>query len=67
MPASARYRFSGNSNNGSAITGWEAQIATNAAFTTGVQTVASSGTTTFTFTVSQGVRPSKPVTLEMPA
>lgn len=47
-PTSLRYRFSGNGDNGSAITGWQAQIATDAAFTTGVQTVNSGGTTTFT-------------------
>lgn len=46
-PTSLRYRFSGTTTGGSAITGWQAQIATNAAFTTGVQTVSSSGTTTF--------------------
>lgn len=46
-PTSARYRFSGNSNGGAAITGWQAQIATNSGFTTGVQTVSSNGTTTF--------------------
>ncbi|MGN7976534.1 fibronectin type III domain-containing protein [Microbacterium sp. 22195] len=51
-PTSARYRFSGTTDNGSAITGWQAQCATNTAFTTDVQTVASNGTTTFT-----GLRP----------
>lgn len=47
-PTSLRYRFSGNSANGSTITGWQAQIATDAGFTTGVQTVSSGGTTIFT-------------------
>jgi len=47
-PTTARYRFSGNYDNGSGITAWQAQVATNAAFTQGVQTVGSSGTTTFT-------------------
>lgn len=44
------YKFSGAGvdNGGSAVTGWDAQIATNSGFTTGVQTVTSSGTTTFT-------------------
>jgi len=51
-PTSARYRFSGTTDNGSAITGWQAQIASNSAFTTDVHTLASSGTTTFT-----GLRP----------
>lgn len=45
--SSFRYRFSGNSNNGAAILEWQAQLATNADFTTGVQTVTSNGTTTF--------------------
>lgn len=45
---SARYRFSGNSNGGSAILEWQAQTATNAAFTANVKTSSSSGTTTFT-------------------
>lgn len=45
---SARYRFSGTSDGGSAITGWQAQTATDAGFTQNVQTVASNGTTTFT-------------------
>lgn len=48
MPTSMRYRFSANSDNGAAVEEWQAQIATNSAFTTGVQTVSSSGTTTFT-------------------
>lgn len=43
-----RYRFSGNCDGGSGITGWQAQIATDAGFTKNVQTVASSGTTVFT-------------------
>lgn len=47
-PTSARYRFSGNGNNGSAISGWQAQIATDPAFTQNVQTWGSTGTTTFT-------------------
>lgn len=48
QPTSMRYRFSGNGDGGSAILEWQAQLATNSAFTTGLQTVASSGTTTFT-------------------
>lgn len=44
----ARYRFSGTTDGGSPITGWQAQCATDAAFTQNVQTVASNGTTTFT-------------------
>lgn len=47
-PTSARYRFSGNGANGSGIDAWQAQIATDAAFTQNVQTVGSGGTTTFT-------------------
>lgn len=43
-----RYRFSSNGDGGSPVTSWTAQVATNAAFTTGVQTLTSSGTTTFT-------------------
>lgn len=43
-----RYRFSGNCDGGSGITGWQAQIATDAAFTKNLQTVSSSGTTVFT-------------------
>jgi len=46
-PTSARYRFSGTTDGGSGITGWQAQIATDASFTQNVQTVASNGTTTF--------------------
>ncbi|WP_350348011.1 hypothetical protein ABIQ69_15435 [Agromyces sp. G08B096] len=46
--SSFRYRFSGNSDNGAPILEWQAQIATDSAFTTNVQTVSSSGTTTFT-------------------
>lgn len=38
--------FSGNDNGGSAITGWQLQVATNAAFTTGVENFASNGTST---------------------
>lgn len=45
---SLRYRFSGTTDGGASITGWQAQIATNPGFTTGVQTVSSSGTTAFT-------------------
>lgn len=45
---SARYRFSGNSNGGSGILEWQAQTATNSAFSANVQTVGSNGTTTFT-------------------
>lgn len=43
-----RVRFSGNSDGGSAITGWELQRATNPSFTTGVQNIASTGTTVYT-------------------
>lgn len=46
-PTSMRYQFSGTTDGGSPITGWQAQIARDAAFTQGVQTVSSSGTTTF--------------------
>lgn len=45
---SARYRFSGTTDGGSGILEWQAQAATNAAFTSNVQTVGSNGTTTFT-------------------
>lgn len=48
QPTSMRYRFSSNGDGGSAVDAWEAQIATNPSFTTGVQTVGSGGTTTFT-------------------
>jgi hypothetical protein len=37
-PTYFRHRFAGNSNGGSAIIEWQSQVATNAAFTTGVQT-----------------------------
>lgn len=43
-----RYRFSGTTDGGSPITRWDAQRATNAAFTAGLQTVTSGGATTFT-------------------
>jgi hypothetical protein len=46
--SSFRYRFSGNSNNGAAVDQWQAQLATNSSFTTGVRTVTSTGTTVFT-------------------
>ncbi|AYD87365.1 minor tail protein [Microbacterium phage ValentiniPuff] len=45
---SFRYRFSGGDNGGSAIIEWQAQVATDAAYTDDVQTVSSSGTTVFT-------------------
>lgn len=45
---SFRYRFNGNDDGGSPITSWTAQVATDAGFTQNVQTVGSSGTTTFT-------------------
>ncbi len=48
LPTSARYRFSATTDNGSAFTGWEAQVATDAAFTQNLQAVTSNGTTTFT-------------------
>lgn len=44
---SFQYQFSGNWDGGSPITSWQAQIATDAAFTQNVVTVNSSGTTTF--------------------
>lgn len=44
---SLRFRFSGNSDNGSPILEWQAQIARDAGFTQGVQTVGSGGTTVF--------------------
>jgi hypothetical protein len=48
MPAGViRVRFRGNGNGGVPITGWKLQVATNSAFTTGVQTLDSSGTTDF--------------------
>lgn len=47
-PTSMRVRFSSTGTGGSAITGWQVQRATNSAFTTGVVTVASDGTTTLT-------------------
>lgn len=47
MPTSVRYIFSGNGDGGSAVDQWQAQIASDAAFTQNVQTVTSSGTTTF--------------------
>lgn len=46
-PVAMRYRFSGNSDGGSGILEWQAQLAEDAAFTIGVRTVSSSGTTTF--------------------
>lgn len=46
MPTSARFRFS-SAGVGDGLTGWQAQIATNAAFTQDVVTLPSSGTTTF--------------------
>lgn len=45
---SARVRFSGTTDGGSAITGWEIQYATDAAFTQNVKTWNSSGTSTIT-------------------
>lgn len=53
-PTSMRYRFSGNSDGGSGILEWQAQLATDVAFTQNVQTVGSGGTTTF-----GGLTPSK--------
>lgn len=53
-PVAMRYRFSGNSDGGSGILEWQAQLAEDAAYTVGVQTVSSSGTTTFS-----GLSPSK--------
>lgn len=47
-PTSLRYRFNSSGTGGSPITSWQAQIASNAAFTTDVQTVTSGGTTVFT-------------------
>lgn len=47
-PTTIFYSFSSTTNGGSAITGYQAQIATNASFTTGSTTVNSDGTTTFT-------------------
>lgn len=44
---SLRYRFSGNSANGSAIIEWQAQIASDPNFTQNVQTVSSGGATVF--------------------
>lgn len=46
--SSIRYRFSGTTDGGSGILEWQAQIASDASFTQNVQTVSSSGTTTFT-------------------
>jgi hypothetical protein len=45
---SLRFKFSGNSDGGSPITSWQAQIASDSAFTQNVQTVTSDGTTVFT-------------------
>lgn len=45
---SFRYRFSGNGDGGSGILEWQAQAATNSAFSANVVTVSSGGTTTFT-------------------
>jgi hypothetical protein len=46
---SVTFKFDGSSDTGGGpITGWTAQRATNASFTTGVVSVASTGTTTFT-------------------
>ncbi|RKS93716.1 hypothetical protein DEU37_1136 [Microbacterium sp. AG790] len=47
-PSSLRYIFSGNGNGGAAIDQWQAQVASDSAFTANLQTVTSSGTTTFT-------------------
>lgn len=49
-PTSLRYRFSGNSDGGSSIIEWQAQLATDAAFTQNVRTLQhpTSGTHTFT-------------------
>ncbi len=47
-PTSARYRFSSNGTGGSSIIEWQAQAATNSAFSANVQTATSGGTTTFT-------------------
>jgi hypothetical protein len=46
-PTSLRYRFSSAGTGGSPILEWQAQIATDAAFTQNLQTVTSSGTSTF--------------------
>lgn len=45
---SFRVRFSSTGTGGSAITQWQIQLATNSAFTTGVQNISSSGTSTIT-------------------
>lgn len=45
---SARYIFSGNGDGGSGIIEWQAQAATNAAFTANVQIIGSNGSTPFT-------------------
>ena len=47
-PTSLQARFSGNSDGGSAITGWTLQYATNSSFTQNLKSVSSSGTTTVT-------------------
>lgn len=46
-PTTMRYRFSSAGTGGSAILEWQAQIASDVAFTQNVQTVVSTGTTTF--------------------
>lgn len=53
-PTSIRYQFAWNGDGGSGITAWEAQRASNAAFTQDVVTVSSGGTTTF-----DGLTPAK--------
>ncbi len=44
---SLRYRFSGTTDGGTPVREWQAQIASNGAFTQNVQTVGSNGTTVF--------------------
>lgn len=45
---SMRYRFSGNDNGGASIIEWQIQYAENSAFTVGVKTMTSTGTSTLT-------------------
>ena len=49
---SLRYRFSGTTDGGTPVREWQAQIASNGAFTQNVQTVGSNGTTVFSGPVS---------------
>lgn len=48
MPTSVRYTFTGNGDGGAGVDQWQAQIASDSAFTQNLQTVTSGGTTTFT-------------------